>query len=125
MKIEKSKYQGYLWYSDKNEPNVILDEEFELEISDDENPFVIEGQLFDGKTSISIKYVDGKYIVRRYNLSELDGVVQDQVFLSHRMDNRQLKFKLFWKEQSDELCSNMGVYQPAEFVFVGFKNKEE
>lgn len=125
MKIEKSKYQGYLWYSDKKEPQVLNNEVFELEIADSSNPFVIEGQLFDGKKSISIKYVDGKYIVNTYDLDALDGVMQEQKFYSHRMDGKQLKFRQIWKEQPDELCEGMQVLQPAELIFVGFNNEED
>ena len=124
MKIEKSKYQGYLWYSDKKEPQVLNNEVFELEIADSSNPFVIEGKLFDGQKSISIKYVDGKYIVNTYDLDALDGVMQEQKFYSHRVDGKQLKFRQIWKEQPDELCEGMQVLQPAELFFVGF-NKEE
>lgn len=125
MKIEKSKYQGYLWYSDKKEPQVLHDEVFELEIADNTNPFVIEGQLFDGQKSISIKYVDGKYIVNTYDLNTLDGVMQEQTFHSHRMEGKLLKFKQIWKNQSDELCEGMQVLQPAELIFVGFNDKED
>ncbi len=125
MKIEKSKYQGYLWYSDKKEPQVLNNEVFELEIADNANPFVIEGLLFDGQKSINIKYVDGKYIVNTYDLNALDGVMQEQKFYSHRMDGKQLKFRQIWKEQPDELCEGMQVLQPAELVFVGFNNEED
>jgi len=125
MKIEKSKYQGYLWYSDNKEPQVLNNEVFELEVADNANPFVIEGQLFDGQKSISIKYVDGKYIVNTYDLNTLDGVMQEQTFHSHRMEGKLLKFIQIWKNQSDELCEGMQVLQPAELVFVGFNDKED
>lgn len=125
MKIEKSKYQGYLWYSDKKEPQVLNNEVFELEIADSANPFIVEGQLFDGQKSISIKYVDGKYNINTHDSNALEGVIQEQVFHSHRMDGKLLKFKQIWKEQPDELCENMQVLQPAELVFVGFNDKEE
>jgi len=125
MKIEKSKYQGYLWYSDNKEPQVLNNEVFELEIADNANPFVIEGQLFDGQKSISIKYVDGKYYVNTYDLDDLDGVKQEQMFFSHRMGDRKLYFKQFWQPVNDEQCEGMQVLQPAELVFVGFNDKED
>ncbi len=125
MKIEKSKYQGYLWYSDKKEPQVLNDEMFELEIDDNANPFIIEGQLCDGHKSISIKYTDGQYVVKTNDLDELEGEIQEQMFYSHRMGGMKLKFKQIWKEQPDELCEGMRVLQPAELVFVGFNDKEE
>ncbi len=127
MKIEKSTYQGYLWYSDEKQPQVFDNKAFELEIADAANPFIIEGQLYDGKKSVSIKYVDGKYTVKSYETDRLEGEAQEQVFHSHRMDGKRLKFKQFWKEQPDGLCEDMQVLQPAELVFVGFdnNNKEE
>lgn len=125
MKIEKSKYQGYLWYSDNKEPQVLNNEVFELEIADNANPFVIEGQLFDGQKSISIKYVDGKYYVNTYDLEDLDGVKQEQMFFSHRMGDRKLYFKQFWQPVNDEQCEGMQVLQPTELVFVGFNDKED
>ncbi len=128
MKIEKSKYQGYLWYSDQKEPKVIDNKEFELEISDNENPFIVEGQLFDGRNSISIKYVDGKYIVKPYEVKDEDYNSPNTVkeFLPNRMKGvERLYFLEYWKPQKDNLCEDMKVLQPAELVFVGFKNKEE
>lgn len=126
MKIEKSKYQGYLWYSDKKDPDYFENREFDLQKDDGENPFIIEGQLYDGKNSISIKYVDGKYLCKEYELSQFDAddiVKKEEVFYSHRMDGKQLKFNQYWREQEDldNLCEGMKALQPAELVFVGFK----
>lgn len=130
MKIEKSKYQGYLWYSDQKEPKVIDNKEFELEISDNENPFIVEGQLFDGINSISIKYVDGSYIVNKYKVKDEDYNSPNTVkeFLPNRMAGvEKLRFLEYWRPQKDSLCEDMEVLQPAELVFVGFnnENKEE
>lgn len=125
MKIEKSKYRGYLWYSNAKEPQILDNEEFELEISDDKNPFIIEGQLYDGEKSISIKYVDGEYIQKIYKMSEMKGSIQEQTFYSNRMKDKQLVFVQYWREESDELCEGMKVLQPKELVFVGFSKKEE
>lgn len=124
MKIEKSKYQGYLWYSDKATPRVLNNEDFELEINDNENPFIIEGQLFDGVNSISIKFVDGQYIVKSYDVQETERK-NAQEYLPNRMKDKKLLFVQRWKEQQDDLCEGMQVLQPEELVFVGFKNKEE
>ena len=124
MKIDKSTYQGYLWYSDEKEPRVFNNEEFELDIANDENPFVVEGHLFDGINSISIKYVDGKYIVKTYEVKDNDFKSPNLVkeFLPNCMKSvEKLRFLEYWKLKEDNLCENMEVLQPAEFVFVGFK----
>ena len=129
MRIEKSKYQGYLWYSDQSEPKVLKNEDFELEISETANPFIVEGQLFDGKISISIKYVDGKYIVHKKEVKaeDFNNVnVEEMEFIPNRIVGvSKLKFLQYWEAQTDDLCKEMPVLQPAELVFVGFKTKED
>ena len=125
MKIEKSTYQGYLWYSNAQEPEVYNNEECELEIDEKTNPFVIEGQLFDGKVSINIRYVDGEYIVKKYSLSGLEGLeYKQQTFFGNRMDYN-LVFRQYWREFEDEECEGMKVLRPAELVFVGFEYIKE
>lgn len=125
MKIEKSIYEGYLWYSNEKEPKVLNEEEFELEISDNKNPFVIEGQLFDADRmlSISIKYVDGEYICNSYNVDSLDfnrNNIEKKVFHSNRMKGYKLQFLQYWMEKEDDLCEGMKVLRPTKSVFVGF-----
>lgn len=125
MKIEKSKYQGYLWYSKDKEPRVLDNEEFGLEIEDAENPFIVEGQLYDKmkRISYSIKFVDGEYITNEYKLDELKDVeYTEQVYYANRMGNKQLRFYQFWREEPDDCCEGMKVLQPKELVFVGFKD---
>ncbi len=126
MVISKSQYEGYLWFSNEKKPLVLDKESFELEIPDDANPFVVEGFLFDGTKSISIKYLDGKYYTYEYNINDFVGMMySDVTFFSHRMDGRKLKFRQYMRSVEDELCEEMEVLQPAELVFVGFNNKEE
>lgn len=129
MNIEKSKYQGYIWYSNENKPRVFDGKElFELELKDGENPFVVEGFLCDGKKSISIKFVDGRYIVNTYNLNAL---LQDKELYDERelrfADSKNLKevllFRYYWHAEKDDLCDGMEVLQPAEVVFMGFTEK--
>lgn len=127
MKISNSKYTGYIWYSDQNKPKLFNNEDPNIDIEDNINPFIIEGQLFDGTKSISIKYVDGKYCVKEYILSDMKGEVKDLIFYANRMgEKRQLKFKQYWREDDendeDALCENMKVLQPKELVFVGFND---
>jgi CRISPR type III-associated protein (TIGR04423 family) len=131
MKINKAKYQGYVWYSDQSSPQVILNQEFELELDERTNPFVVEGYLYSVEQSLShvVKFVDGKYIHVTYDLSNLEGSdfvenayypVSDKAF-----GKRKLVFRQYWKEQSDDLCAGMKVRVPAENVFMGFREMEE
>lgn len=125
MKIEKSIYDGYIWYSDESNPKVFQDEEFEFDTDKIENPFIIEGQLYDDqkKISYSIKFVDGKYVCKKYEVESTDFNKKDveiKTFHANRMDDLKLQFLQYWKEEDDELCEGMKVLQPAELVFIGF-----
>lgn len=124
-KIAKASYEGYVWYSDRQKPLVVSpEEEFELTLNDSDNPFVVEGNLWDAanEVSIMIKYVDGKYIVRRTALTDV--CVKNasrKEFLPHRIDGvKKLAFLQCWDEVEDPLCENMVTLQPCKMLFVGF-----
>ena len=111
--------------SDRQEPAVIRpDEEFEMTLCDEDNPFVVEGNLWDAATglSIMIKYVDGKYIVRRTVVTdECKKNATKKEFLPHRIEGvKKLLFLQCWDEVEDPLCENMVTLQPGKLVFVGF-----
>lgn len=122
MKIEKAKYQGYIWFSDSTEPDVI-EREYGVDIEDNANPFIVEGQLYDteSKVSYSIKYVDGRHVCIKYVLAELEGESREQTYCSNKMNGKKLKFLECWKAVPDSLCEGMEVLQMAENIFVGFE----
>ncbi len=128
-KLEKTKYVGYIWMSDEPSPKVLKNEEFEYDFIDGENPFVVEGQLFNGEISFSIKYIDGKYIVNKYNVLENQSAgieYSEQTYIANFDGVPGMQFRQYWREEPDKFCNNMKVLKPAEFVFVGFtKNKKE
>ena len=133
----KAVYQGYLWPSNQTEP-IICDspKTLEQEIADyyeekglsvpdfSKSLFIVEGYLKNGKMSISIRYADGKYYIQEYSDVKYDEN-ELTVFHSNRMDGRILKFYQAWQPVPDEYCNGFEVLQPAEYVFVGFKNKED
>ena len=128
IKIEKSIYEGYMWYSDAKEPQIYDQEEKDWVIKEDENPFIVEGQLYDTENmkSISIKFVDGEYLVQTHDIDSLDfnrANVDIKVFQSNRMNGRKLRFLQYWNEKEDELCENMKVLVPSKRVFAGFVNE--
>lgn len=129
--IQKNvKYNGYYWMSDQKEPKALHGEEFGKVLDPNVNPFVIEAQLFDGKTSYSVKYLDGQYIIAETNLASLDlndGTFTKQVFLGNRIDKEEvwLKFYQQWVEKEDELCEGMKVLVPGKLIFAGFARKED
>ena len=111
--------------SDRQEPSVIHpDEEFMMTLCDEDNPFVVEGNLWDAtnQVSIMIKYVDGKYVVRRTAVTdECIKNTTPKEFLPHRIEGvKKLAFLQCWDEVEDPLCENMVTLQPGKLVFVGF-----
>lgn len=129
MKIYKSTYDGYLWYSDQSEPIVLNKCEFELDIDDSRNPFVVEGHLYDYKNNRStrIRYVDGHYIYKTYDLNSLMGESSIDIFYpsSKRFNGKKLRFSQYWREgEPDSLLEGMKVLEPKEYVFIGFEEKE-
>jgi len=121
--IEKSIYEGYIWYSNANTPECFTSKSIDQSILDKAtNPYIIEAQLFDGKVSYSVKYVDGQYIVNKYTMSELSGkTYTEKVVKGNRMEDKNLCFNQYWEEKTDDLNCELKFLSPAEFVFTGFK----
>ena len=135
--------EGYLWWSDQEKPKVYVegkvyiendeqaeDNVKEFDLVNGQNPFIVEGQLYDKAkhTSISIKYVDGEYIYKEFPVSPTDissDMIDKKEYFSNRMGNRLLKVLRYWKETPDSLCEGWNVLTIDKNVFVGFKNKEE
>jgi CRISPR type III-associated protein (TIGR04423 family) len=128
------RYEGYLWLSDSKEPIVFdgkspmnKNKKFaEINPFPSLNPFVIEGFLFlcANKESYSIKYVDGKYLVNRFIVTN-DEKENSKAYLAHRMPEvDKLKFSQRWKSVKDEYCEGMEVLQPAEWIFTGLELKK-
>lgn len=126
-KIEKSLYTGYLWKSDSPHPEVLIPaQEYEYAPVDSENPFIIEGFLYDedNHISYSIKSVDGECFIHRYDLNTFNNVEKrEKKYLAHPNigNNIKLKFDQYWRPEPDERCEEISVLKPAEFVFTGFQ----
>lgn len=139
--IEKGIYQGYLWMSDATEPIVLNDEPVTNSLDPSQNPFIIEGQLYDKVNSISysIKYADGKYLINSWNLNEeligegfeyteKDAVPNPRmlaVAAKNSLKIENLYFRQYWHAEEDALCEGMKVLKPHALVFVGFKTRKE
>lgn len=133
--IKSLQFEGYLWMSDEEEPLVYENEIVTLPKEGD-NPFVVEGMLYNKAQglSYSIKYVDGKYIIQEYVVSEADKKNPDnetKIYESNRMGGRQLQFLRYWEEVFDEDNYKDGnnpkglpVLTQTKNVFIGFKVKE-
>ena len=126
MNIDKTKkYEGYVWMSDKEKPDVLRDELLKVDFSTIENPFVIEAQLFDKEslTSYSVKFIDGEYYVKDFKLTEED-LKGATVFIpkSRLKGVKGLKYVMKWEvqEEGDPLCEGMKTKVPTALVFIGF-----
>ena len=133
MEINKqARYEGDIWQSDQTQPRVLLDEVFDVEsITDDINPFVIEGLLWNAADgiSISIRYADGKHIIKEHQVAneELQGTstVTPERYISHIKGVGRLCFLRYWKAEEDELCEGFEALRPEKLVFVGFEKAEK
>ena len=128
--IKINKCEGYLWWSNQQEPKVCQDEAIDICLDETKNPFVVEGQLYDKeeKKSYSIKYVDGQYLINEFKVEEDDLTNPDnetKCYFSNRMENKWLKFLRYWEEKEDKNCMGMPVLTLTKHVFIGFKEKEE
>ncbi len=132
----KGNYEGYIWMSDATHPVVYTPARpIDITLDDNDNPFVIEGELYDASKgeSVTIRYADGKYYKKTFNVapSDLKGSekVTKKEYLAQRMPGiNSLKYLQYWDEVDevdDEFCEHMKTLQPGDLVFVGFKSKEE
>ena len=138
--IEAAKYEGYLWYSNEKKPMVFDGSEPvpEMNLDEEKNPFIIEGNLWDedGRNSIMIRYVDGEYIVRRTKVKEEElsraysqayesGSPTLKKYLAHRIEGvKCLCFLQYWQAEPDDMCEKMCVLRPSKLVFIGFDKNE-
>jgi CRISPR type III-associated protein (TIGR04423 family) len=124
-------YTGYIWMSDSSRPTQYLQPTRlgdVLCVSDESNPFIVEGQLYSktAEKSYSIKYVDGKHIVKDYDLKLLPEEYDLKKFIPNRIDGvSKILFRQYWKPREDKLCEGMDVLVPADYVFVGFEYSKE
>lgn len=125
--IPKAKYQGYIWRSDSDSPEVLTgDKEYGgFTPNPDGNPFIIEGNLWDEITgvSISIRYVDGRYYIHRTTLTGETDHSTIKKYVAHRIDEyKYLRFVQLWESRPDPMCEGMEVLEPSKLVFIGFTN---
>ena len=137
--IKALPYEGYLWMSDKEQPQVFNQENISLP-KEGENTFVVEGMLYnkENELSYSIRFVDGEYIVLEFKVTEADiknPDNQEKVYEPNRMDDlkgKRLRFLRYWEEVLDEdnykdeqYPDGLPVLTLTKNVFIGFKEKED
>ena len=136
INIQLRNAQGYLWYSDQTEPETYNNKPVELILDEKRNHFIIEGQLDsdEEKKSISIKFIDGNYIVKTYDFNARRFIAPDsavmtegqveQYFANSRLELSQpLNFIRVWKTVEDKINDNWETLRPTGLVFKGFGTK--
>ncbi len=128
--IPKSKYEGYIWYSNEKQPIVLSGKDyFSFDENENDNPFVIEALLFDkeNQVSITIRHT-GTFLIKIFDLKNLpqNAILSDtKEYYPHRLGNEVSKvcFKQLWIPEKDLNCEEMEVFNMKAFIFTGFKYK--
>ena len=114
---------GYLWVSDQPYPKKFIEEPINILPADNENPFIVEGNLYDDRQqlSYSIQYIDGEYLVFRFNMNDPDDIFTAEQYIPHHLDGvDKICFMQYWTAEKDKFCEEMEVLKPTVHVFVGF-----
>ena len=124
--IPQALYEGYVWYSDAQEPVVMLGDKTQG-VTLRKDAFIIEGLLWDRKArkSYRIAYDKGIQKVYCYDVTDADlngeGDVVAEDYIVHRIPGvRRLSFLRYWLPEKDEMCEGFDVLMPKRLVFIGF-----
>lgn len=119
-------FDGYLWLSNATKPMTMKSERVDMTLFQ-KLPFVVEGNLWSDKLSLSIQIrnVDGEYFVHQFDLSgsEKDELLDEKEYLAHDLEGVG-KYRVVeaWKEHRDEMLAGMATLVPAWTAFKGFVN---
>lgn len=123
-------YEGYYWHSDKQFPEVIINECIDKS-KFTEMPFIVEANFIakEEKISIQVRNIDGQYHISGFNLKGVDDsghVVREYIAHDLKIENGKRKIEKFkmveaWEEVSDSMLENMVTLQPSWAAFFGFK----
>jgi CRISPR type III-associated protein (TIGR04423 family) len=126
--IPQCEYVGYLWFDNEEGPREI-NGTWDFTMAD-KLPFIIEGNLMarDTTCSISIRFLDGLYIVGMVDWSAAEGdILSEHRYLAHGFgDGRLLIFKEAWLPERDPVCSDQETLEdletlvPSWLMFAGF-----
>lgn len=123
--IPEKTYQGYIWYSDEEEPKVLkVFEKFKFS-EVESNPFVIEALFYCEEENISVMVRHaGSYHIREYDLNKLpEGkVLKEKKYFAHRLGigDKKVCFQQLWLPEEDPNCEGMEVLTLKAHIFAGF-----
>ena len=120
----KLEFEGYYWYSNASEPEVLDNKPIPKEIFEKQLPFIVEGNFYNELTgiSINIKNIDGEYLITQVNLNDLiQKNLTERTYLAHRLGDTKIKLVHYWEESApDELLADMTTLIPVWMAFKGF-----
>ncbi len=126
--LAENTFQGYIWYSDKEFPKILVNEAI-TEAHFTDLPFIIEGFLYDEKKKISlhIKNFDALYHIVKFDVGELTEnnkhlKIEDFTVPSHRIAGyKKLKFKKVYTLKEDTINPDFHFWEEELNIFTGFK----
>lgn len=136
-----SEYVGYLWFDNESKPMEINGAYDFTTVK--QLPFIIEGNLKakDKSHSISIRFVDGMYIIGKVDWDEFakqEIAYEDHCYIAHGFSEaKSLCFKEAWMPVPDAylependseikyLCEKLPTLEPAWIAFTGFGQTSE
>lgn len=127
--IPQVEYIGYLWFDNSDTPEQI-DGEYDFSKITSQ-PFIIEGNLKakDGTISVSIRYLDGEYIIIMVEWDKVEanvGELFEHVYIAHGFGaGKIIRFTEAWLPEPEPYCENMETLRPAWIAFNGFGKHEE
>lgn len=125
--IQKRKYIGYVWMSDKEEP-IVLEQPTEFDFSSIEvNPFVQEALLFSEEENISVMVRHtGVYNITEFCLNKFPEeyeLVEKQYYPHKKLGFKDTRVCIsqLWLPKKDDNCEEMEVLTLKAHIFTGFK----
>jgi CRISPR type III-associated protein (TIGR04423 family) len=122
--IPERQYEGYIWFSDSQEPEVLFGNKPFSFHSPKDNPFVVEALLYSRHENVSVMVKHtGKYHITEYDINKINsnGILIPKEYLPHRLkDVSKVCFFQFWSPESDPNCLNMEVQTLRAIIFSGF-----
>ncbi len=117
-------YEGYVQFSHRpiDLKKDIFPRSENIDENDTKDGFIYEAHFYNGKDSITIRQVNGHWLVSSTHFSEIYDKKND--IKSYNSIAGKIKMAQIWKAQPDNLCKDMEVMKLQKVVFVGFEKGE-
>lgn len=133
--LKGKEVSGYIWMVSHKKPYIYQNKEIDftkLEYSTPVYNKIQEAYLFDGINSIHIKNIDGKecfFVFPDDHFNDEKNkdkyTFKDIKFPSHKINDKNLKFKQIYKLEASISGDDFKTYQPIARLFKGFSNTKK